>query len=92
MKSHGMRKSREYTSFDHAKQRCNNPNNQDYSEYGGRGILFKFDSFSEFYNHIGPRELGMSLDRIQVDGHYEFGNVRWASKQLQNRNRRKKKF
>jgi hypothetical protein len=42
-----------------------------------------------FYNYVGPCPPGMSLDRIDVNGHYEPGNVRWATQKVQCRNKRK---
>lgn len=90
---HGMTKSPEWLSFVHAKQRCTNKNNGKYKYYGGRGIEFRFKSFREFYNDIGKKPAEKhSLDRINNDGHYEVGNVRWAthSEQMKNRSKRKK--
>jgi hypothetical protein len=71
-----------------AKGRCRNPNNDRYEDYGGRGIKFLFHSFQEFLVHIGPRPADRSLDRINNDGHYEMGNVRWATRSQQARNAR----
>lgn len=86
---HGLVNSPEYTSFHHAKHHCNNGKSMHYHCYGGRGIEFRFTSFLEFYNHIGPKPTPQhSLDRIDVNGHYEIGNVRWATKKEQADNRR----
>lgn len=82
---HGMTNTPENWAYKGAKRRCADPT---YGNYGGRGIKFLFKSFSEFYAHIGPRPEGMTLDRIDNDGHYEIGNVRWATRSQQNRNRR----
>jgi hypothetical protein len=71
-----------------AKARCTNPKNKDWKHYGGRGIKFLFKSFREFLAHIGPRPAGKTLDRIKNDGHYEPGNVRWATWKEQAANRR----
>lgn len=78
----------EYKAYCHAKARCNNPNDHKYPIYGGRGIKFLFKSFPEFYAELGPRPAKHSLDRIDVDGHYEVGNVRWATAKVQSNNRR----
>lgn len=84
--------SPENISYHSAKRRCTNPNVHNYKEYGGRGIEFRFKSFEEFYDHIGKRPTPQhSLDRIDVDGHYEKGNVRWATKREQVINRRNSK-
>ena len=85
---HGMSGSSEYDSYHAAKNRCNNPNDARFTDYGGRGVQFKFISFEEFMNDIGPRPKGMTLDRKNNDGHYEVGNVRWASPKEQMKNQR----
>ncbi len=90
-KTHGMFRSPEYTSFHAAKKRCTNPKFKQYADYGGRGIEFRFKSFEEFFAEVGPRpepKFSYSLERIENDGHYEKGNVRWATKKQQARNRR----
>ena len=76
-------------------QRCTNKNLRCYKHYGGRGITvcaeWKAD-FQSFYAHVSAlphfNEKGRSLDRINNDGNYEPGNVRWATKSEQNKNRR----
>lgn len=61
-------------------QRCNNPRSQMYRHYGGRGIRCTIDSFEAFFAHLGPRPTtGHSVDRIDVNGHYAIGNLRWAT-------------
>lgn len=73
--------------------RCVNPNNKRYARYGGRGITvcerWRHD-FSAFAADIGPRpDKSLSIDRINNDGHYEPGNVRWATRSEQSKNRGK---
>lgn len=81
--------SPEYRIYKDAKTRCSNPKRKDYDYYGGRGIEFRFISFVEFYAELGPRpSVHHSVDRIDVNGHYEKGNVRWATKKEQSQNRR----
>lgn len=76
-----------------AKQRCTNPNSGAFADYGGRGIEFRFPSvrgFAEWVLHnIGPRPTANhSLDRIDNERHYEPGNLRWATRTEQARNKR----
>lgn len=79
----------EHNSYVGARSRCTKPTNENYKNYGGRGIEFRFTSFEHFLNHIGFKPSPLhTLDRINVDGHYEPGNVRWATQIEQNRNRR----
>ena len=77
------------------KQRCFNPNNKAYKNYGGRGIsvceewIHSFQIFSDYVSQLPHyAEKGYSLDRINNDGNYEPGNVRWATRTEQNNNRR----
>lgn len=83
-------RSTEYRSFDHAKTRCNNHNeSKKWRNYGGRGIEFRFESFRQFFSEIGPKPSPYyTLDRINNNGNYEPGNVRWATWKAQASNRR----
>ena len=73
----------EYSSWAGMKQRCYNKNAPFYKYYGGRGIIICDEwlhSFEAFYKHIGPRPTpNHSVDRIDNDGNYAPGNVRWAT-------------
>jgi HNH endonuclease len=87
--THGLSRHPACKSFTAAKSRCRNAGNSHYANYGGRGIHFNFVSFEEFWNHIGSAwQLGLTLDRINNEGHYEVGNVRWVSRAEQARNKR----
>lgn len=91
-RTHGMRHTPEYRAFHHAKHRCRNPKDKSYPNYGGRGIEFRFESFEEFFAEVGPRpSTKHSIDRIDNDGHYEKGNVRWATQLEQVTNQRKRR-
>jgi len=90
----------EYRVWAAMKSRCNNPNNEDYPNYGGRGIkvcdewskdFYKFyqDIASEIGVHPGK---GYSINRIDTNGNYEPGNVRWATATTQGRNTRRTKL
>lgn len=89
---HGGAYSREYRIWSHIKIRCRNTNDKMYKYYGGRGIKICdkwFNSFEEFRKDVGPRPSTIhSLDRINNDGHYEPGNVRWATPEQQSQNTR----
>ena len=82
--------TRTYVSWVSARTRCRNPNATDYAYYGGRGIAFspQFDDYSAFLLDMGERPEGMTLDRIDPDGDYEPGNVRWSTPLQQAHNRR----
>lgn len=77
-----------YRAFHDAKNRCTNKNHKRYADWGGRGIEFRFEEFSDFYAVLGDCPKGYCLDRIDNDGHYEAGNVRWATSTTQQLNRR----
>jgi hypothetical protein len=79
-----------YKSYCHARQRCHGTNGDEGNrrDYHLRGIEFRFRSFEEFYAELGDRPEGMEVDRIDNDGHYEPGNVRWSTRKDSARNRR----
>jgi len=82
------RRSGAYCSYLAAKRRCTDLNTIGYANYGGRGIKFLFTSFEQFFAELGHRPLGMSIDRIDNEGHYEPGNVKWSTRREQNSNQR----
>lgn len=86
---HGYSRTREWNSFMGAKRRCTDPRNHNFKRYGARGIRFCFTTFEQFFAELGPRPVGKSVDRINNDGHYAPGNVRWATPKEQAGNRRK---
>lgn len=76
-----------------AKQRCTNPNNPNYHSYGGRGIEFRFPTVTaacEWVVRNLSQELDRSLelDRIDNNGHYEPGNLRFVTREQNVANRR----
>lgn len=90
--THGLRHTTEFNIWNAMKQRCQNPNNHAYERYGGRGISVCrswAESFEQFYADMGPRPVGLSIDRINNDGNYEPSNCRWATAKEQARNKRR---
>lgn len=82
-------KTSEYAAYINAKQRCNNPNNSRYADWGGRGIEFRFNSYEEFLAEVGRKPSpNHSIDRKDNNGHYEQGNVKWSTPTEQSQNRR----
>lgn len=77
-----------------ARQRCTNPKETGYHRYGGRGIEFRFESVKAaavwVVQHLGVHR-DMEIDRINNDGHYEPGNLRYAPRKIQMANRRQSK-
>ena len=87
---HGHYETPTYKSWANMKNRCQNPNNSRYADYGGRGISVceRWQTFSNFLADMGERLPGTSIDRIDVDGNYEPSNCRWADASTQRRNQR----
>ena len=89
---HNASNTPEYRTWAGMKNRCLNPNNPRYKSYGGRGISVCsewIESFSAFLSHVGLKPSPLhSIDRINNDGNYEPGNVRWATAKEQARNTR----
>ena len=78
------------------KTRCHNPKFFAYPRYGGRGVtihepwISDFSAFKTWLDeNLGPCPDGYSLDRIDNDGNYEPGNLRWADRTTQRANQAK---
>ena|SRR3990167_808317 len=83
--------SPEYRAWAHLRNRCNNPRDRAYANYGGRGIEVceRWDLVDNFLEDMGPRPgPEYSIDRIDNDGNYEPDNCRWTTDSEQNSNRR----
>lgn len=90
--THGLRYSPLYYIWMSMRQRCNNPNNSSYKNYGARGIKVcpEWNEFMVFYFWAMSNgyEKGLSIERINNDGDYSSANCCFASRKSQASNRR----
>lgn len=88
---HGSSSEPIYKVWTAMNQRCHNPKNKRYDQYGGRGIVVCDEwrrDFAAFLAHVGDRPTpSHSIGRIDNDRPYEPGNVRWETGKQQMRNR-----
>lgn len=91
---HGLTQSPEYRTWAGMKERCSSPKSISWKNYGARGISVYegwHNNFMAFYRHIGPRPSDQySIERINNDGNYEPGNVKWATRLEQVANTRER--
>lgn len=92
-RSHGLSKTVEYRIWKGMKDRCYNPNDEEFVNYGGRGIAVCdewVNDFERFLKDVGPRPSPeLTIDRIDNNIGYRPGNVRWATRADQVRNTRR---
>ena len=90
--THGMSYDRLYQTWADMKQRCSNPRCKSYPDYGGRGISYadewnNFEVFREYALSVGYDDT-LTIERIDVNGNYEPGNVKFIPLKEQIRNKR----
>lgn len=93
--SAGGKQAAEYHTWTGMLARCYDPKSNGYKNYGGRGIQVCWrwrESYENFLADVGRKPTSThSIDRIDNNGNYEPGNVRWATKTTQQRNQRSNK-
>lgn len=88
---HGMQDTNTYNSWRKMRERCNNPNDILFENYGAVGIKVCDEwneSFLRFYEDMGDCPEGFTIDRVDTSKGYYLENCRWGSRYVQSRNRR----
>ena len=89
--THGVSQTPIYDTWLAMRQRCSNPNHPRFQYYGARGIKIckQWQVFEVFLEDMGPTWApGLSIERLDVNGHYEPGNCIWIPLGEQWKNRR----
>ena len=76
------------------RSRCLTKTNTEFHNYGGRGIgiCARWSDFAVFLADMGARPVGLTLERVDVNGNYEPGNCRWATRLEQMCNQRRNRM
>ena len=91
LRTHGLSNKSSYTTWTSMKARCYNKNTEAYKYYGGRGITICghwLESFENFYNDMGDKPKGKSIDRVDNNKGYSASNCKWSTPEEQNQNKR----
>lgn len=88
--THGMSKQPTWDSWSAMHERCSRQAHPAYHNYGGRGIKVckRWNDFAKFFEDMGERPAGMSLDRVDVELGYFKENCKWSTSKEQSNNRR----
>lgn len=89
---HGKSHTNTYKIWKSMRQRCNNINNHAFKNYGSRGIKVceRWSKYDNFLADMGEKPEKLSIDRINNDGNYEPLNCRWATRTVQQNNKRQR--
>jgi hypothetical protein len=87
--THGQSQKRTYGIWDGMRRRCQDPKNPQYKYYGAKGIKVcdKWQKFAGFFDDMGERPKGLTIERIDSKGNYEKSNCKWATMTENLRNR-----